>query len=565
MLEFFHKLFSADFMPHGMCYFWNPAVLWLNVTADSVIAAAYYFIPFLLFYFARKRRDIEFKAIFVAFGVFILACGSTHVLGALTVWVPVYRLDGVVKAVTAIASVATTVMLVPLLPALIRLPSPSQLQLVNRQLEAEVRERRAAEERVRQVNDDLERRVAARTAELAQTVDELRREIARREEVERELVQSQKMEAVGRLAGGVAHDFNNLLTVILGYGEILREQLQTDPEALESADEILRAGQRASALTGQLLAFSRRQIAVPRVFDLNQAVEQMQKMLRRVIGEDIELVIHTASELGAIVADPSHIDQVIMNLAVNSRDAMPDGGKLILETANVSLTHEYVGKYLNIQPGSYVMLAVSDTGTGMDEATQSRIYEPFFTTKGPGKGTGLGLSIVYGIVKQAGGEIMVNSELGHGTVFKIYFPMSDEVPEEPSDIGPSRRGQGTGTILLVEDEDQVRSLTSSILSRHGYRVLAAASGAEALQIARDHSEPIHLLLTDVVMPGMNGAVLAQEMRALRPEIRILYMSGYTDASITGEAVFAGDVAYIEKPFTSAALQQKVQAAIRNAS
>lgn len=564
MLEFFRKLFSADFMPHGMCYFWNPSVLWLNVTADSVIAAAYYCIPFLLFYFARKRRDIEFKAIFVAFGVFILACGSTHVLGALTVWVPVYRLDGVVKAVTAIASVATTVMLVPLLPALIRLPSPSQLQLVNRQLEAEVGERRAAEERVRQVNDDLERRVAARTAELAQTVDELRHEIARREEVERELVQSQKMEAVGRLAGGVAHDFNNLLTVILGYGEILREQLQSDPGGLESADEILRAGKRASALTSQLLAFSRRQIAVPRVIDLNQAVEQMEKMLRRVIGEDIELIIRTTPELGAMVADPSHIDQVIMNLAVNSRDAMPDGGKLILETANVSLTHEYVGKYLNIQPGSYVMLAVSDTGTGMDEATQSRIFEPFFTTKGPGKGTGLGLSIVYGIVKQAGGEIMVNSEPGRGTVFKIYFPTSDEVPEQPRDVGQSHRELGTGTILLVEDEDQVRSLTSSILLRHGYRVLTATSGAEALQIARDHPEPIHLLLTDVVMPGMNGAILAQEMRALRPDIRILYMSGYTDASITGEAAFAGDVAYLEKPFTSAALQEKVREAIRSA-
>jgi len=563
MLEFIRKLFSSDFMPHGMCYFWNPAVLWLNVTADSVIAASYYFIPVLLFYFARKRRDIEFKGIFVAFGLFILACGSTHVLAALTVWVPVYRLDGVVKAVTAVASFATTMMLIPLLPALIRLPSPSQLQLMNRRLEVEIGERRTAEERVRHSNDDLERRVAARTAELAQTVDELRREIARREEVERELVQSQKMEAVGRLAGGVAHDFNNLLTVILGYGELLREQLRNDPEALESADEIQRAGQRASALTSQLLAFSRRQVAVPRVIDLNQTVEHMEKMLRRVIGEDIELVIRTAPEVHAIVADPSHLDQIIMNLAVNSRDAMPDGGKLILETTNAHLTEEYVGKHLSIQPGSYVMLAVSDTGTGMDEATQARIFEPFFTTKGQGKGTGLGLSIVYGIVKQAGGEILVYSEPGHGTVFKIYFPAADRTAEPLTDMREARRERGTGTILLVEDEEQVRSLTSSLLSRHGYRVLTAASGAEALQIAREHSEPIDLLLTDVVMPGMNGAILAQEMRGLRPDIRILYMSGYTDASITGEAVFAGDAAYIEKPFTSAALQEKVQAAIRS--
>jgi CheY-like chemotaxis protein len=289
----------------------------------------------------------------------------------------------------------------------------------------------------------------------------------------------------------------------------------------------------------------------------------MEKMLRRVIGEDIELVIQTMPELGAIVADPSHLDQVIMNLAVNSRDAMPDGGKLILETANVSLGAEYVGKHLNLQPGPYVMLAVSDTGSGMDQATQARIFEPFFTTKGQGKGTGLGLSIVYGIVKQAGGEILVYSEPGQGTVFKIYFPAADQVSEQSADIRPAHRERGTGTILLVEDEDQVRNLTSSILTRHGYRVLTAASGAEALQIARDLTEPIHLLLTDVVMPGMNGPILAQEVRGLRPEIPVLYMSGYTDASITGEDVFAGDVAYIEKPFTSAALQEKVQAAIRN--
>jgi signal transduction histidine kinase/CheY-like chemotaxis protein len=564
MLEFFRKLFSADFMPHGMCYFWNPTVLWLNVASDAVIAAAYYFIPFLLFYFVRRRRDIEFKGMFVAFGIFILACGATHALGAVTVWVPVYRFDGVVKAVTAVASVATTVMLIPLMPALIRLPSPTQLRVVNRQLEVEIDERRAAEDRVRQINDDLERRVALRTAELARTVDELRREIERREELERELVQSQKMEAVGRLAGGVAHDFNNLLTVILGYGEMLRDELRDNREASESCDEILRAGQRASALTSQLLAFSRRQIAVPRVLDLNHMVEQMEKMLRRVIGEDIELMIRTAPNLDAIVADPSQIDQIIMNLAVNSRDAMSHGGKLILETANVKFTDEYVGKHFEVQPGSYVMLAVSDTGTGMDGATQARIFEPFFTTKGQGKGTGLGLSIVYGIVKQAGGEIMVYSEPGHGTTFKIYFPTADEpIEERGADVAAPATERGTGTILLVEDEEQVRSLTCSMLRRQGYRVLTAGSGAEALEIVRGEAEPVHLLLTDVIMPGMHGGILAQEIRRIRPEIRILYMSGYTDASVTGEILFSDDIAYIEKPFTSTTLQNKVRDALRD--
>jgi len=563
MLEFFRKLFSEDFMPHGMCYFWNPSVLGLNVASDALIAVSYYSIPFLLFYFVRKRRDVEFKGIFVAFGIFILACGSTHVLGAVTVWHPVYRFDGVVKAVTALASVATTVMLIPLMPTLVRLPSPSQLRSINRKLEREVEERRGAEERVRQINDELEHRVAVRTGELAETVANLQREIKRRREVESELVQSQKMEAVGRLAGGVAHDFNNLLTVILGYGEMLREEFGNNPEALDYAAEILRAGQRASALTNQLLAFSRRQVAVPRSLNLNQTAEHIEKMLRRMIGEDIDLRMKLADGLRSVLADPSHIDQVIMNLAVNSRDAMPQGGTLIIETANVDLTDEYVGRHLDVEPGPYVMLAISDTGSGMDEATRSRIFEPFFTTKEQGKGTGLGLSIVYGIVKQAGGEIIVYSEPGHGTVFKLYFPAIEEsaepLPLPPAELEVDR---ATETVLVVEDEDQVRSLTETMLTRQGYQVLAASSGPAALEIVREHPGEIHLMLTDVVMPGMTGVKLAQEVGKLRPAIRVLYMSGYTDASVNGAGVFTKDMEYLEKPFTSATLQRKLREALR---
>ena len=292
MFEFFHKLFSNEFMPHGMCYLWDPAVLWLSVISDSLTGAAYYAIPFLLFYFVRKRRDVTFKGIFVAFGIFILACGATHVMGAITVWIPIYRLDAVIKAITALASVATFAMLIPMMPMLIAIPSPSQMAQANLLLSREIAERRGAEEEVRKINEDLEERVARRTAERAALEDQL--------------LQSQKMEAVGRLAGGVAHDFNNLLTVILGYNEMLRDRVRMDGSALEYSEEVLRAAERASSLTNQLLAFSRRQVAVPRVVDLNEIVLGIDKMLRRIIGEDVQLEVSLSPELPSVKVDPSH-------------------------------------------------------------------------------------------------------------------------------------------------------------------------------------------------------------------------------------------------------------------
>src|SRR5215471_9901400 len=324
MLDFIHKLFSSDFMPHGMCYLWNPGVLWLNVICDAVIAISYYGIPFLLFRFAKRRRDISFKGIFVAFGIFILACGTTHVMNAVTVWNPVYRLEGVVKLITALASATTLAMLLPMIPTLVALPSPAELERVNRKLANEIEERRIAEDEIRRINEDLEDRVAKRTAE--------------RRALEDQLIQSQKMEAIGRLAGGVAHDFNNLLTVILGYNDMVRDQARNDPEAREFAEEIQRAAERASALTNQLLAFSRQQVAVLRVVDLNEVVRNMDKMLRRLIGEDIVLEGKLTGGLPRVKVDPSHMDQVILNLAVNSRDAMPDGGRLVIETASMEVS-----------------------------------------------------------------------------------------------------------------------------------------------------------------------------------------------------------------------------------
>ncbi|HXA50779.1 MAG TPA: ATP-binding protein [Candidatus Acidoferrum sp.] len=545
MLEFIQKLFSSDFMPHGMCYFWDPKVLWLNVSADAVIALCYYAIPFLLFRFARQRRDITFKWIFVAFGMFILACGTTHVIGVITVWNPVYRLEGAVKLVTALASVATLAMLVPLLPTLVGIPTSDQLKGVNRLLAAEIEERRAAEEQVRQINEDLEERVARRTAERRALQDQLN--------------QSQKLEAVGRLAGGVAHDFNNLLTVILGYNEMLREQVAQDPVALDFAEEVQRAAERASALTNQLLALSRRQVAVPRLLDLNDVVRQMDRMLHRLIGEDIILETRLAASLAPVKVDPTHIDQVILNLSINSRDAMPRGGTLIIETADVDLLANNAGHHIGVGPGRYVMLAVSDTGTGMDEGTLARIFEPFFSTKEQGKGTGLGLSIVHGIVKQNDGEIMVYSEPGRGTSFKIYLPASPgqaEVPVRPA-IAATPAGGGE-TILLVEDEAQLRELAHMMLKRLGYQVILAQNLAEAVELSAGFSGHIHLLLTDVVMPGGSGSDLAREITAARPGIPVLYMSGYTDNIIVLQGILRAETPFLQKPFTAENLQRKVR-------
>jgi signal transduction histidine kinase/CheY-like chemotaxis protein len=571
MLEFFRQLFSTEiFMPHGMCFAWDPGVLWLNVLSDSVIASAYYAIPFLLFYFVKKRRDLAFNPIFVAFGIFILACGTTHLLGAVTVWTPIYRLDGLVKAVTALASAATFLMLIPMMPALVKLPSPSAM-------EREIVERRAAESEIRRMNEELERRVADRTAELAESVakeksaavslrsanDDLQREMQRRHEVEDQLIQAQKMEAVGRLAGGVAHDFNNLLTAILGYAELLRGQVEQDPEALDYADEVTRAAERAAALTNQLLAFSRRQPSAPRIVDLNQVVRGIDKMLRRIIGEDVELHARLAPDLWRVKVDPAHMDQVIMNLAVNSRDAMPEGGKLTIETANVQLTEEYAASHLGARPGPHVMMAVSDTGIGMDAETQARVFEPFFTTKEQGKGTGLGLSIVYGIVKQNSGGIMLYSEPAGGTAFKIYLPALEEsVPTAPAESDATDAEPSGATILLVEDEDQVRNLARVFLERRGYRVVEAASGPEALRTLETYGGRIDLLLTDMVMPQMNGAALAARVKAMRPEIRVLFMSGYTEGGVEGQGLPAGEAQFLQKPFAASALEHKVRDALR---
>ncbi|HZE97564.1 MAG TPA: response regulator [Planctomycetota bacterium] len=377
--------------------------------------------------------------------------------------------------------------------------------------------------------------------------------------VEEQLRQSQKMEAVGRLAGGVAHDFNNLLTVINGYSQLMLTQLTPDNPLHAQAEEILRAGERAASLTRQLLMFSRRQILSPATLNLNDLAKQTQNMLRRLIGEDIELRTALDPALGSVKADPGQIEQVIMNLAVNARDAMPNGGRITIETGNVVLDEDYASQHPGTKAGPHVMLAVSDTGTGMDEETQSHLFEPFFTTKEPGKGTGLGLSTVYGIAKQNGGSIWVYSELGKGSVFKIYFPRTDEAaavaPPKPE---VASGGRGTETILLVEDSESVRKLASAVLASRGYKVLTAEDGDAALRVLGAHSGPLDLLLTDVVLPRLSGPEIAFLVNRARPGTRVLFMSGYTDRGIVENGILESGISFLQKPFGPDALVKKVR-------
>ncbi len=386
-------------------------------------------------------------------------------------------------------------------------------------------------------------------------------DISERKQLEAQFRQSQKLEAVGRLAGGVAHDFNNLLTVIMGYVEMVMAETRAPRSLLGHARQIQSAAERASALTGQLLAFSRRQITQPRAVDLNESVTHSMKLLRRVIGEDITIRTQLDEGLGRINADPIHIDQALMNLVVNARDAMPNGGTLTIETANVMLNDNYAGRHLGVKPGPYAMLALSDTGIGMTEEVRQRIFEPFFTTKEIGKGTGLGLSIVYGVVKQSLGDIVVYSEPARGTSFQLYFPLADshkairDGHERAADL------RGDETVLICEDEEHIRKLVNSMLTRRGYKVIEAHSPAAAIMMSRAYETNIDLLVTDIVMPEMSGFDLAKAIRETRPWIKVLYMSGYTDNRVNHGWVLNADTPFLQKPFAAAALAEKVRQAL----
>ena len=398
---------------------------------------------------------------------------------------------------------------------------------------------------------------------LAPAIERELREVAVRHErqgLESQLRQSQKMEAVGRLAGGVAHDFNNLLTAIMGYGQLMAMRMKPDDPAHRDAEEILKAATRASLLTRQLLAFSRREVIQPRLLDLNVIMSDMGKMLRRLIGESIDLAIVPGEELWAVKADAGHMEQVLMNLAVNARDAMPEGGRLTIETSNIDLGEIYVGEHVAVKPGAYVLLAVSDTGTGMDEETRARIFEPFFTTKGPETGTGLGLSTVYGIVQQWGGAIQVYTELGWGTSFKVYLPRAAGAAETAAVRAENitELPRGSETILLVEDQDAVASVIRATLHLCGYQVLEAHNGGEALTVLERHDGPVHLLLSDIVMPVMGGSELAARLRGVRPETRVLFISGFSERALSAYGDQESGFSFLQKPFMPESLARKVR-------
>jgi signal transduction histidine kinase len=415
-------------------------------------------------------------------------------------------------------------------------------------------------DRLRWQVTQMERELFARAQELQRANEKLRARgvelESRVEKSEEQLRQAQKLEAVGRLSAGIAHDFNNLLSVVLGYAEELLLAMPEQGAGRLEVIEIKLAGERAAELVRQLLIFSRQQVLAPQIIDLNSIVQNLERMLLRLLGEQIEVAFLPGADLGRVKADPSQIEQVVMNLVVNARDAMPNGGKLTIATSNVDLDENYAAEHLSVAAGPHVLLSVSDTGLGMDRATQQRVFEPFFTTKGPGAGSGLGLSTVFGIVKQSHGSIWLYSEPGHGTTFKIYLPRTDREGSRAST--PSETRRGSETILVVEDEEQVRAIVKRALERAGYSVLSAPGPEEALRLCDSSPERIDLLLTDVVMPRMNGRELYERLHALRPATKVLFMSGYTDDAILRHGVLDQGVPFLQKPILPSSLTRKVR-------
>jgi PAS domain S-box-containing protein len=674
---------TEGFMPHGYCLMWKPSVFWLSLISDAVIALAYYSIPFVLLYFASHRRDLMFRWVFYMFGIFILGCGTTHIMGIWTLWHPDYGVDGLVKAATAAVSIATAVMIWPLMPQALALPSPAQLAQANRDLSQQIAERREAEAAVLRLNDELEQRVRERAAELEAANERLRteireraqaeellraselryrqvvevireaiwihcdgrvvfangaaarlfgcekperlvdepvmnligpadreraaqrshilvhdrrpvpltemqlqrldgkaliaeiqavpflhdgraavlavaRDITQRREMEAQLRQSQKMEAIGQLTGGLAHDFNNLLTVVIGNLDRLESALAVDAAARELAQQALSASLRGAELTRKLLAFARKQSLQSAAIDLNELVSVMSALLRRTLGEKIEVEAIGGTDLWPTESDATQLESALVNLAINARDAMPAGGKLTIETANAVLDAGYVADNPDVTPGEYVMLAVTDTGAGIAPENLGRVIEPFFTTKEPGKGSGLGLSMVYGFVKQSGGHMKIYSEVGHGTVVRLYLPRAQTAAPAtvPGAAAPPVRAAAGQLILVVEDNAEVRRTAVAQLADLGYRTLEAADSREALALLKSNPQ-IALIFTDIVMPGgMTGWELGEAVKEAHPDLPVLYTSGFSEASIQSKAQLVAKQ-FLGKPYRKHELAGKI--------
>jgi len=526
MWAFFERLLdSSTLSPHGICLLWEPELIWLHVLSDSVIAVSYFSIPVALSIFVSKRRDVDFGFIFWAFALFIMACGFTHVLSIITLWVPVYGVEGLIKALTAVASILTAVVLWPLLPKILALPSPSQLRAAEAALAQEGRHRREAEDMLRH---------------------------------------AQKMEAIGQLTGGVAHDFNNLLTIISGNIEIAQRSLNLWSEATRerltrSITNAARGAQRAATLTQRLLAFARRQPLDPRLTNVNQSIGGMSDFFRRTLGENIDLEIVGSAGLWQVEVDPNQMEAAILNLVVNAKDAMADKGKLTIETGNAFIDESYSQQNAGIPVGQYIQISVSDTGAGMSREVQEKAFDPFFTTKEPGQGTGLGLSQVYGFVKQSGGHVKIYSEVGEGTTIKIYLRRAHVMPSAVRENElPVVGGLGSETILVVEDEPDVRSYLVETLRDLNYRVREAPDGAAALALFESEPFRIDLLLTDIVMPGMNGRQLADALHRCQSELKVLFITGYSRNAIVHQGRLDAGVSLLQKPLTRVMLAAKIR-------
>jgi signal transduction histidine kinase len=540
MWAFLERLLdSSMFSPHGICLLWQPQLIWLHVASDALIAIAYFSIPFALGIFLARRRDIAFGWVLWAFALFIMACGLTHVFSIYTLWVPVYGIEGLVKAVTAAGSIVTAAMLWALLPRLLTMPSPTQLRLAYAALEQEERQRRGAEDMLRKF-----REVEASEAQIRQ---------------------AQKMEAVGQLTGGIAHDFNNILTVIIGTIEILAEAVADRPSLATVAKLIDQAAARGADLTQRLLAFARRQPLQPRPVDVNALIIDSARLLRPALGEQIEIDSMLADDASPALVDPAQLSTAILNLALNARDAMPDGGKLTLETRNVYLDADYAGMNSEVSPGSYVMIAVNDSGHGIPADLLHRVFDPFFTTKEVGKGSGLGLSMVYGFVKQSGGHVKIYSEQGHGTTVKLYLPKATVAAQHETDsasLAPLEGGHET--VLVVEDDVLVRDYVVAQVRSLGYVTLFASNANEALAIL-DGDISVDLLFTDVIMPGLiNGRMLAAEALKRRPHLQVLYTSGYTENAIVHHGRLDPGVLLLVKPYRKSDLARMIRKALNEA-
>lgn len=527
MFEWIAQFVSGSYQPHGYCLLWRPELIWTHVISDTLIAAAYFSIPVALIHFVHARRDVAFGGMIWLFALFILACGTSHVLGVWNLWHGDYGVEAAVKAITALASVPTAILLWRLIPKALAIPSPSQLQMANAALSQRIDER-------------------------DQALAQLKAEIAQRERAEAALIQAQKIDAVGQLTGGIAHDFNNLLQAISGNVELIERKPEKPEQVQRWAANARKGVVRGTKLAGQLLAFSRVQRLSIEPVDMNDLIQGMQDLLRTSVGAHVECGIDLDPSICTVKGDRTQLELVILNLAINARDAMPDGGYLLIATRPIE-----IADHPDLAPGSYVELSLTDTGTGMPEEIRARALEPFFTTKGVGSGTGLGLSMAFGVARQSGGTLEIRSKVGHGTTINVFLPCSNDVPNDCADSaaeahdGPPDPAAGRGLrALVVDDDEDVRGFVVESLESVGFACIACPDGPSALAEFADRVPDIVFL--DFAMPVMSGAEVAAEMRKTEGYPPIVFMTGYADSAALDE-VLGARVSVIRKPFAVGAL------------